>query len=119
VELNAIAKICKYRKFHEKHHILLAMEVHGAPGCDMDCFIKECARLFDDRQLGGHLSLSFCILFFMEHVNIALQHVLAFAIERKIALAGDVCFRPPIIFRFYDFHASDIKGVVSEITSYH
>jgi hypothetical protein len=55
----------------------------------------------------------------MEHVNIALQHVLAFAITRKIALAGDVCFRPPIIFRFYDFHASDIKGVVSEITSYH
>jgi hypothetical protein len=119
VELNAIAKIHKYKKFHEKHHILMAMEVHGAPGCDMDCFIRECARLFHDRRSGGHLFLSFCILFFMEHINIALRRVLTFAIEKKIVLAEDVCFRPPIIFRSHNFHAGDIKGVVGEITSYH
>jgi hypothetical protein len=66
MELNAIVKICKYRRFHERHHfILMAMEVHGAPKCDMDYFIKECARLFHDKQSRGHLSLSFCIQFFM------------------------------------------------------
>jgi hypothetical protein len=65
VKLSAIVKICKYRKVHEGHHfILMAMEVHGAPKCDIDCFISECARLFHDKQLGGHLSLSFYIQFF-------------------------------------------------------
>jgi len=55
-KLNAIAKIHKYRRFHEGHHfILMAMEVHGKLGCDMGCFIRECVRLFKDRQLGGHL----------------------------------------------------------------
>jgi hypothetical protein len=65
-KLSAIATIHKYKRFHEGHHfILMAMEVHNALGCDMDCFIKECARLFHDRQLRGHLSLSFCIEFFL------------------------------------------------------
>ncbi len=50
VELNAIAKICKYKGFHEGHHfILMALEVHSAPGCDVDRFIKECACLFHNR----------------------------------------------------------------------
>jgi antirestriction protein len=49
-ELNTIAKICKYKRFHEGHHfVLMAMEVHDTPKCDMDYFIKECARLFHDR----------------------------------------------------------------------
>ncbi len=49
-DLNAIAKICKCRGFHEGHHfILMAMEVHGAPRRDMDCIIKECAQLFHNR----------------------------------------------------------------------
>ncbi len=44
-KLNTIAKICKYRGFQEGHHsILMAMEVHNAPRCDMDCFIKECGH---------------------------------------------------------------------------
>ncbi len=31
VKLGTIAKICKYKKLHERHHfILMAMEVHGA-----------------------------------------------------------------------------------------
>jgi hypothetical protein len=50
----------------------MAMEVHGAPGRDMDHFIREYGRLFHDRQLGGHLSLSFCIQFFKQHVSITL-----------------------------------------------
>jgi hypothetical protein len=42
MELNAIAKICKYKRFHENHHfILMAMEVHGALGQNMDCYNKE------------------------------------------------------------------------------
>jgi hypothetical protein len=50
VKLNTIAKIHKYIRFHEGHHfILMTMEVHGAPGHDMDHFIKECACLFHDR----------------------------------------------------------------------
>jgi hypothetical protein len=65
MELNAIAKIYKYKGLHEGHHfILMAMEVYGAHGRDMDHFIRECACLFHDKQLGGHLSLSFCIQFF-------------------------------------------------------
>ncbi len=49
-KLNAIAKIYKYRRFHERHHFIpMAMEVHGTLGCDMDCFIRECARLFHNR----------------------------------------------------------------------
>jgi len=47
LELNTIAKICKYKRFHEGHHfILMVMEVHGRPMCDMDCFIRECACFF-------------------------------------------------------------------------
>jgi hypothetical protein len=50
VELNAIAKIRKYIGFHEGHNFIpMAMEVHDAPRCDMDCFIRECACLFHDR----------------------------------------------------------------------
>ncbi len=51
VKLNAIAKICKYRMFHEGHHFIsMAMDVHDAPEHDMDHFIKECVRLFHDRN---------------------------------------------------------------------
>jgi antirestriction protein len=71
VELSAIDKIRKYRGFHEGHHFIsMAMEVHDTPKCDIDHFIREYAYLFHDRQLGGHLSLSFYIQFFRKHVNI-------------------------------------------------
>jgi len=60
----------------------------------MDHFIKECARFFHDRQLGGHLS--FFIKFFRQCVSIVFQCVLASAIERKITLTSDACSRPPI-----------------------
>jgi len=50
VELNAIINICMYKRLPEGHHFTpLAMEVHGALGCDMDHFIKECVCLFHDR----------------------------------------------------------------------
>jgi hypothetical protein len=50
LELNTILKIYKYKKLHEGHHfILMVMEVHGALGCDMDCFIRECACFFHDK----------------------------------------------------------------------
>jgi hypothetical protein len=49
-KLSAIAKIRKYRGFHEGHHFIqMAMEVHGALERDMDHFIKECAHLFHNR----------------------------------------------------------------------
>jgi hypothetical protein len=85
----------------------------------MDHFIKECARLFHDKRLRDYLFLSFCIQFFRQHVSIALQRALASAIERKIALVGDVCFRLPITIRFHDLHVGDIRKVVGEKTSYH
>jgi hypothetical protein len=49
----------------------------------------------------------------------ALQHVLASTLKRKITLADDASSSPPIIIRSHNLHASDIKGVVDEITSYH
>ncbi len=72
-ELTTIIKIRKYRKFHEGYHFIpMAMEVHCALGHDVDCFIKECVHLFHDRQLKGHLSLSFCIQFFKQRVSVTL-----------------------------------------------
>jgi hypothetical protein len=39
VELNAITKFHKYRRFHEGHHfILMAMEVHSALGAQYGSF---------------------------------------------------------------------------------
>jgi hypothetical protein len=67
-KLNFITKIHKYWRLHEGHHFIpTTMEVHGAPECDMDHFIKDCARLFHDRWSKGHLSLSFYIQFFNQH----------------------------------------------------
>jgi len=54
MKLNAIVKIHKYKRLHEGHHfILMAMEVHGAPRCDMDRFIR-CVLVFstiDNRKV--------------------------------------------------------------------
>ncbi len=73
MELNAIVKICNYKMLHEGHYFIpMAVEVHSAPERDMDCFIRECACFFHDRQLRGHLSLFFLIQFFRQHVNIVI-----------------------------------------------
>jgi hypothetical protein len=96
----------------------MVMKVHSTSKHDMDCFIKECARLFHDRWSRNHSSLSFCIQFFKQCVNITFQCALAFAIESKITLAHDVCFRLPLLLD-HNLHAGDIKRVVSEIISYH
>jgi hypothetical protein len=88
------------------------------PDHDMDNFIRECGHLFHDRQLGGHLSLSFCIQVFKHCVSIILQHALTFAIERNIALVGEACSRPLIIIRSHNLHVGNIRGVVGEIASY-
>jgi hypothetical protein len=49
-KFNVILKIRKYKRLHERHHFIsMAMEVHGAPRCDMGRFIKVRARLFHDR----------------------------------------------------------------------
>jgi len=120
IKFNTIVKICKYRELYTGHYFIsMAMEVHGAHRCDMNCFIKECVRLFHDRWSRGHISLFFYIQFFKQCVNITLQHVLTFVIERKVALAGDACFRPPIIIRFHNLHESNIRGAIGEIISYH
>jgi hypothetical protein len=49
VKHNAITKICKYKRLHGAHHFIpMAMEVHGTPGRDMHCFIKDYVYLFHD-----------------------------------------------------------------------
>ncbi len=117
VKLKTIAKI---RGLHEGHHFIpMAMKVHGTPKHDMDRFIKECAHLFHNRQLKDHLFLSFCIQFFKQCVSIALQRALTFAIEKKIALIGNACYRPPITIRSHDLHEGDIKRAMNDIASYH
>jgi hypothetical protein len=118
-KLKVIAKIHKYKRFCEGHHFIpMATEVHSALGHDMDRFIMECDRLFHDKQSKGHLSLSFCIHFFKQRVNIALQHALAFTIKKKIAFVGNGCSRPPNISKFHDLHASNIKRATGDIASY-
>ncbi len=55
MELNAIAKIHKYKGLHVGHHFIpMAMEVHGTLERDMDCFVRECACFFHDRRSRGH-----------------------------------------------------------------
>jgi hypothetical protein len=39
--------------------------------------------------------------------------------KENIKLVGDVCSKPPITNRSHNLHASDNRGVVIEITSYH
>ncbi len=120
VEFNTIAKIHKYRRFHEGHHFIpMAMDVHDAPKHDMDHFIKECALLFHNRWLKGHLSLSFCIHFLKQCVSISLQRVLASVIKRKILLAWDIYSKPLIIIKPHDLHVGDIRRAMGEIASYH
>jgi hypothetical protein len=55
--------------------------------------------------------------FFKQRVSITLECALAFAIERKIALAGNVCSRPPITIEYHDLHSDNIRVVVGEIAS--
>jgi len=122
VKFSTIVKIYKYKRFHEGHHfILMIMEVHSTPGRDMDHFIKECAPFFHDRRLRGHLSLTFCIQFFKQHVSIiTFQCALTFVIERKIMLVKNACSRPLITrLKSHDLHANNIRRDVGEIVSYH
>jgi hypothetical protein len=120
VKLNIIAKIHKYRGHHEGYHFIpMAMEVHGEPRCDINHFIRECARLIHNRRSKGHLSLSFYIQFFRQCVGIALQYALAFAIKRKIALTNDVYSKPLITIRSHNLHASNIREAMHKIPSYH
>jgi len=120
MKFSTIVNIRKYRGFHARHYFIpMAMEVLGAPRHDMDCFIKECACLFHDRQSKSHLSLSFCIQFFEQHVSIVLQHALTSTRERKIASTNDVYSRAPIIVRSHNLHVGHIRRAMGEITSYH
>jgi len=41
---------------------------------------------------------------FRQRVSIIFHHALASTIKRKIVLAGDVYFRPPISIRSHDLH---------------
>ncbi len=61
----------------------------------------------------------FTFKIFKQHVSITFQHALAFAIDKKIILAKQVCSRPPIIIKSHDLHACDIRMAMSEIVSYH
>ncbi len=120
MKFSTIIKFHKYKRLHEGHHFIpMAMEVHGAFECDMDRFIRECVRLFHDKQSQAHLSLSFCIQFFKQCVNIALQDVLASTTNRKIALARDTCSKPPISIKSYNLNAGNIRRAMGEIASYH
>jgi hypothetical protein len=58
-------------------------------------------------------------LMFKRCVSIALQHVLASIIERKIMLVGVACPKPPITIKSHNLHASNIRRAVGEIASYH
>jgi hypothetical protein len=56
---------------------------------------------------------------FKWHVNTSFQHVLTSTIERKIALAKNACSILPITIKSHNLHASNIKGAMGEIASYH
>jgi hypothetical protein len=56
---------------------------------------------------------------FLSSVLVLFSNILTSIIKKKIALANDVCFRPPITIRFHNLHVGDIRGAVCEIASYH
>jgi len=97
----------------------MAMKVHDAFGRDMDRFIKVCAHLFHNKQLGGHLSLSFCIQFLRQRVSIVFQHVLICTIERKIALVVTIVVNLPLLLDFMICMQVTLGGAIGEIISYH
>jgi hypothetical protein len=104
VELSTVIKIHKHKGFHEWHHFtLMVVEIHNVFECDMDHFIKECAQLFHNKRSKVHLSLFFCIEIFKQHVSIVRQHVLTSIIKKKVVLARDICFKPPVTIRFQQF----------------
>jgi len=80
--------------------------------CDMDCFIRECDCFFsmiNDREV-----IYFCLFafeFFKQCVNIVLQHVLAFAIETKIALARDTCLDFLLLLDFMIYMQVTLEGL--------
>jgi len=52
MQLNAIAKIRKYKGFHDGYcFISMAMEVHCTPGRDMDHFIRSIFSTIDDQKV--------------------------------------------------------------------
>jgi hypothetical protein len=116
VELNTIVKINKYKGFHEGHHFIPMARRCTTYLVWYGSFHQRMCSFFSwwifERSF-------FCIQFFKQCVSIILQCALTFAVKRKIVLVGDACFRPPIIIRFHDLHASDIRGTMGEITSYH
>jgi hypothetical protein len=98
-ELNTIIKIHKYKGLYEKHHFIrMAMEVRGAPRCDMDCFFRECVHFLHIGNQKAIYPLFFCINFLRQHVNIAFQHALDSIIERKIMLTRDAYSKAPIFY---------------------
>jgi hypothetical protein len=73
---------------------------------------------FHDIRLKVHLSFFICIQFWKQCVSIVFLCVLAYVIEREIALTSDICSRPPIIIRSHDLHVGNIKRAMGEITYY-
>jgi hypothetical protein len=98
--------------------ILMAMEVHDTPNI---IWIVSLGSVLVFQIINDHevIYSNVCIQFFNQHVSIALRCALAFVIDMKIALARDVCSRPSIIIKSHDLDADNIRGVVSEIASYH
>jgi hypothetical protein len=66
----------------------MAMEVHGTLERDMDHFIKKYVCLFHDRQLGGHLSLFFCMQFFNKRVSVIFLACFSLYYRKKDFVGG-------------------------------
>jgi hypothetical protein len=68
--------------------------------------------MIDDRKIIYRCFFAFN--FSEDILNIAFQHTLASAIERKIALMGNACSKPPITIRLQSLHVDDIRGAMGE-----
>jgi len=85
-KFNAIAKIHKYRRIHERHHFIsMAMEVHGALWHDVNHFIKECACLFHNRESKEIIYFCFLKFNFLKNILILFFSMFNLYIERKIS----------------------------------
>jgi hypothetical protein len=69
--------------------------------------LLESVYFFHDKWWGGH-------------INITFQCALTFAIERKIMLMNpNACSKLPIIIKFHNSQAGEIREAMGEIASYH
>ncbi len=119
-KFNAIVKICKYRKFHERHHFIpMAMEMHDTPECDKDHFIKECVHLSHDRWSRSHLSFFFAFSFSSRMLVLFFNMIWPLLYKERLLWWEMFFLDLLLLLNLMILLVGDIRGAVDEMVPYH